>query len=1377
MATALRGSLIVFMALILSETSKAGFPRLHFSGSFLADTSTLNNDPDNFNIDNFDINRDPPCYFDTYPHCNWNPKGTNDFRLVNCSVTKICYKNGKCTKSDPIVGKRITGSDDTVAAKMVDLDPYLYATQLWGLVVGVEGAFQGKFKVSTVRDQWQRCKEDCPMDSGSSGYWSSVLENVTWFDQENSNRSKKTQTNIDFLTFIHQLKFPREESSPAKTLNVKFTVDMMNEDPRTPNFAHGRVIGSISSVDDVAASELGFPEFNRMLWGQGVDIALQGQQILPEMKDYYHAPFYMDRRNMKVVVDLSNSLPTRLNGTLVDRGNLFLLLLHNRSSLQMELGRIKNCGDILNNPGINVGAISYTADKWLSQDAGIVTLDMDMNTKMDEFSMVMVVKEEPPPCQQCQKQCLPILAEHPDGLCIDVIRDSTRKQLLNYLQLPIEDPNHMPVTRDLSPAKRDIILDWLDKADRKYSPRQTETTVSQLRENLQLALRLEWTTVPLYLSSYYSIKDGFNTEVASLLKSIVVEEMHHMSLVANILNAIGGKPVLNDPNIIPTYPGPLPGGCSLSIPIQLSKCSRDQIHDVFMAVEMPECKGQFFDTISIPDTIVSLNSSFPSNQNLSSEWVRNCTAGPNECKDLLDDASNMCKEEVKNYQTDTIGAMYIHKILCPMINLHKSGNLTFIGDTTKQYPSPFCVTDLCTTILAIHQIVGQGKGGDPCSPFYKGLGGKADLSHYYKFAEVVHGKALVEANHDKYDVSYNWQNKQEQQQQNCDGSDKNTPGHDFFTPCKGHICCPKKYEFAGSPIPFYEDAVWPTLPNPRSSKYPPGSKARKMSDHFNQKYTSLIKCLHEVFNGYPKKMRHCFVLMSSLTAEAKTMVQTPIDPDGDPHVGPNVAPTFEWPFRMGNLLSEEEKTPLDVTDVDDPQDRDFGNYDFPFENLVIEGGGARGVAYVGALRVLETAGILKNIKRVAGVSAGAITATFVALGLSCADVAKQADVDLGKILISGGYLKTLVKPVNLYWRYGWETGDGFYTFFGGILEKFTRLFQPVLTDYHGNKEFYVDGGVICNYPLHSFDGWWLSMGEDDSFFHRLDDLAHLSRSFHRSNRFEPVNPKTIGLLLYSDNDIEEHQQVLIDRLTQEERLYKKKRPDTRAAREYQDKRIVETVEAMENRKKIRGLIDKFLTILKAQNKDHTSTVSREELHRALAEAGNNSLTDKEKEKLFGEAYSVDQLFDQMDANNDGELTFQEVHGFFTNRGFSWLTRSMEEKRQHVSSLTDYTMKYMSLLGVLGKKVYKKVDDIERTIGVDSDYVMTTDFQLEDEDKMFLFQRGATGVRAFLRTYIAKNNLKPTKSVGKRRWKNLQRHVLFAPRPRKVAKQESRSNNL
>ncbi len=50
-------------------------------------------------------------------------------------------------------------------------------------------------------------------------------------------------------------------------------------------------------------------------------------------------------------------------------------------------------------------------------------------------------------------------------------------------------------------------------------------------------------------------------------------------------------------------------------------------------------------------------------------------------------------------------------------------------------------------------------------------------------------------------------------------------------------------------------------------------------------------------------------------------------------------------------------------------------------NLVFQGGSVKGAAYVGALRALEDYGIdLTKIKRVAGTSAGAITATALALG-------------------------------------------------------------------------------------------------------------------------------------------------------------------------------------------------------------------------------------------------------------------------------------------------------------------------------------------------------------------------------------------------------------
>ena len=50
------------------------------------------------------------------------------------------------------------------------------------------------------------------------------------------------------------------------------------------------------------------------------------------------------------------------------------------------------------------------------------------------------------------------------------------------------------------------------------------------------------------------------------------------------------------------------------------------------------------------------------------------------------------------------------------------------------------------------------------------------------------------------------------------------------------------------------------------------------------------------------------------------------------------------------------------------------------ENLVFEGGGVLGFAYVGVVEVLEECELLKKCKRFAGSSAGAITAALLACG-------------------------------------------------------------------------------------------------------------------------------------------------------------------------------------------------------------------------------------------------------------------------------------------------------------------------------------------------------------------------------------------------------------
>src|ERR1700730_14982726 len=70
---------------------------------------------------------------------------------------------------------------------------------------------------------------------------------------------------------------------------------------------------------------------------------------------------------------------------------------------------------------------------------------------------------------------------------------------------------------------------------------------------LQTALELELATIPPYLIALLSIKLPSNREPAELIRSVMVEEMLHLALVANVINALGGEPRLNK-KAIPHYP-------------------------------------------------------------------------------------------------------------------------------------------------------------------------------------------------------------------------------------------------------------------------------------------------------------------------------------------------------------------------------------------------------------------------------------------------------------------------------------------------------------------------------------------------------------------------------------------------------------------------------------------------------------------------------------------------------------------------------------------------------------------------------------------------------------------------------------------------------
>lgn len=125
-------------------------------------------------------------------------------------------------------------------------------------------------------------------------------------------------------------------------------------------------------------------------------------------------------------------------------------------------------------------------------------------------------------------------------------------------------------------------------------------------DSLQSAIELEHATIPPYLYALYSLVPGSNSEIAEIIQSVVVEEMLHMTLSSNVLNALGGSPNIDQPGFIPKYPGPLPGGVQSDLVVHLAPFSMGQPNsqlDTFLQIESPENPLVFPTALVAADTI------------------------------------------------------------------------------------------------------------------------------------------------------------------------------------------------------------------------------------------------------------------------------------------------------------------------------------------------------------------------------------------------------------------------------------------------------------------------------------------------------------------------------------------------------------------------------------------------------------------------------------------------------------------------------------------------------------------------------------------------------------------------------------------------------
>ncbi|MCW8785879.1 patatin-like phospholipase family protein [Bacillus velezensis] len=146
---------------------------------------------------------------------------------------------------------------------------------------------------------------------------------------------------------------------------------------------------------------------------------------------------------------------------------------------------------------------------------------------------------------------------------------------------------------------------------------------------------------------------------------------------------------------------------------------------------------------------------------------------------------------------------------------------------------------------------------------------------------------------------------------------------------------------------------------------------------------------------------------------------------------------------------------------------------YPFKNLVFEGGGVKGIAYVGVLEVLEDReiGILNNVQRVGGTSAGAIIALLVSLGYSSKELHQSlSEMDLKQFMDSvGGVVGDTFRLLTD--GHGWFKGEKFMKWIEERIEQ-KGLDKNVtfkeIADNPKYKDIYIQGTNLSTYRVETF---------------------------------------------------------------------------------------------------------------------------------------------------------------------------------------------------------------------------------------------------------------------------------------------------------------------
>ncbi len=239
-----------------------------------------------------------------------------------------------------------------------------------------------------------------------------------------------------------------------------------------------------------------------------------------------------------------------------------------------------------------------------------------------------------------------------------------------------------------------------------------------------------------------------------------------------------------------------------------------------------------------------------------------------------------------------------------------------------------------------------------------------------------------------------------------------------------------------------------------------------------------------------------------------------------------------------------------------------------FKNLIFEGGGVKGIAYAGAIKVLDEKNMLTSINRVSGTSAGAITAALLAFGAGWEDIRNIVGrTDFRKFMDDSWGLIRNVKRLIKY--FGWHKGKAFdkwmkeqigamtgnpnltfedlenlkmdhptkfrslYVVGTNLSKQIPEMFSAEKTPHMeigdavrismgiplfftailDNNDIWVDGGVTWNYPINIFDNKKYLSDPENPKLYTIPDYPTIFTKDHVYNK------ETLGFRVDTKDEI------------------------------------------------------------------------------------------------------------------------------------------------------------------------------------------------------------------------------------------------------------------